>query len=215
MTKAIKGTWNLKLSQRNCEMKILNGLYILIIIVFGGCAEIHISSLTDKNYTIDTNSKIFLYQPEEETIEVKNLYFTLYDLMNRMGFKISSFEESNYILLAALDVKEEPFTFVIPKTTKSYTSGYVGSTLYSGTTTGKTYVPVTMKRIVKKIYMSLYDLDKFRESGKKVLVWEGYIGSVNEECKHIEDCLYTLLQRFGTDFKGRVYLQRDKTRVKQ
>jgi hypothetical protein len=203
------------LCKRGHKMKWLNYIILIAVVNLLGCTSIYVSSLTDPNYQLTKQSKIAIWPAEEETIELKKFVTLLTEEMRREGFNLVDSQEADYILFANLDKKHGSSSGTLAMPTTTYHSGYsFDGTYYSGTSSGTNYIPYTESYIVKKVYLTLYDLNKYRESEKMVIVWEGYIGSIDDECKNMKNCLYTLLQFFGTDFEDNTYVQSDKTRVK-
>jgi len=199
-------------------MRNLQVIAFIAPLFLSGCfsPSIYVSSLTDKNYQISKNSKIAIYDSVEEAIEVKSFYSTLRQEMERLGFQFIPSQNADYFLVANIDEKSSTISGVLPMSTNSYSSGTVGGTYYSGTTTSTSYVPYTRRYTVKTIYLVLLDINRYTNEKKVVHVWEGYIGAEKEVYeKNTKDCLFMLLQYFGTNFKGHVDLKHDKTRTQQ
>jgi len=136
--------------------------------------------------------------------------------MERLGFKFIYSKEADYLLIAEMDEKSSTVSGVLPMPTTSQTSGMDGSTYYSGTTSSTAYLPYTRSYTIKKIYLTLFDFKKYVNEGKTIRVWEGYIGADKKDYEqNVQDCLYTLLQYFGTDFEGHINIKQDKTRSLQ
>lgn len=176
---------------------------VLLVFLLGGCASTaYISSLADTQYAPKKSDAIFLLNLDSESIKQRQFATFLRSEMFKHGFNITSdIHHADYALIAYADetTSQISSSVVLPQT--QYTSGYIGGTYYSGTTTSNQVIPYTENYTVKKIWLHLYSIEDMRNGIEKT-IWEGYIGAdINEYNKKPSEHLSALFEAFGTNYE--------------
>lgn len=193
--------------------------YILVFLfapIIVGCStpSIYISSNTDKNYSVDKTKRISIFCNEEDPIEKRNLCYMVKSEMEHLGFNIVSSPPIDFVLIVDTDEKTSQISSYLPLSTPSSTYGNIGGYQYTEHTNSTTYVPYSYNYTVAKIYLDLFVAEKISEK-KYITAWEGYIGAdKNVFLEYSKDCIYTLLQYFGDNYKGHVNILSNNNRDK-
>lgn len=180
-------------------------LIVLIALSLSACAtsSAYISSLTDPAYNPSKTDPIFLLIPDSASIEDRQFSAFLLSEMRAAGFTMSqTLLDSRYVLLfqSGQNTSQINSTLFLPQT--QTTSGYVGNTYYSGTTTSTTAIPYTSNYTVHKIWLKLYSTSDVLDE-KYRTAWEGYIGAeASEFQKQSREILRLLLDVFGTNYQA-------------
>ncbi|MDP6923562.1 MAG: hypothetical protein QGI94_02105 [Candidatus Scalindua sp.] len=185
-------------------MKIIFICFLLITLI-SACASktVYISSQTDPRYSLNKLDAIFILFSDKASIADRQFYSFLKQEMVDNGFNIvEDLLSSSYILSFQTGSKTSKMnsTLFMPTTTSS--SGYVGSTYYSDTSTTTAAIPYSYNYTVKKIYLDLYSTQDVTNK-KYMTVWEGCIGAGSEEYTAYPNAiLKSLLNVFGTNYKA-------------
>ena len=178
-------------------------LLIMIALFLGGCATTaYISSLTDPHYAPVKTDPIYILLTNEASISDRQFYSLLKSEMVDNGFNIvDDISKSKYILLFQTGSKTSKINSTLFLPSRSTTSGYVGNTYYSGTTTSTQAIPYNYNYTVKKIYLDLYATVDVKNK-KYMTVWEGYIGAGGKKYKSYSRAIIKkLLDVFGANYE--------------
>ncbi len=177
---------------------------ILSMLLFTGCAStVYISSLTDPAYSPVKTDPIYIILPKDARIADRQFYALLKREMISNEFNIVEENiEAKYYLLFQTDSKTSQIDSTLFIPSASTTSGYVGGTYYSGTTSSTQAVPYSFDYTVEKIYLDLYAKEDVQKE-KYMTVWEGYIGAGKDEYEaYTRAILKSLLDVFGTNYEA-------------
>jgi hypothetical protein len=176
-------------------------LLTAIATVLAGCATTaYISSETDPRYTIAKNDPIHVLIPDQSTIAERTVAGIVEDEIRKDGFNVVPRDHAEYILLISLDEKTSRISGSLPLTQTARTSGSVGTTPYSGSTTYTTWMPYSYNYRVKKLYASLYAVRDIKKE-KIMSVWEGYIGAEDKEFdRYTRSLIHEMLKHFGGSY---------------
>ena len=187
--------------------------YILIALILplitAGCASsVYFKTETMPRFSYTDSQRILIFLPKNPNIEDQKLLILLQAKMRERGLNVVEKFPADYGLFFNIYEESYESTSSVPFTTPStsYSSGYVGNTYYSGSTTSTktTYIPITTTNNYKKISLTLYDTKK-NTRGKYDILWSGYMGANEEDYyKNSEAIIEKLIALFGTDFKGDV-----------
>jgi len=190
-------------------VKLIFCVFFTSAIALTGCSlpDVYISSMTDNDYRISKDSRIAVFCNEEAGIEERNFHKLLVSELQRNGFNVTDPCNSEFVLLFTLDEKTRRIDTILPMTNRSHTYGSVGGYPYHGTTRSTTYVPYSYNYTVKKVYMWIHAVADLRK-GKKITVWEGYIGADKEDFRNYpRECVSTLLKFFGENYQAHIALR--------
>ena len=180
-------------------------LLIMMILFLVGCATrtAYISSLTDPRYSPVKTDPIHILLTDKASISDRQFYSFLKKEMITNGFNIvENRTMAKYLLLFETGSKTSKMnsTLFLPST--SNTSGYVGNTYYSGSTTSTQAIPYSYNYTVEKIYLDLYAVKDVKNK-KYMTVWEGYIGAgAKEYVSYSRAILKNLFDVFGTNYEA-------------
>lgn len=175
---------------------------LFFTLFLSGCVNTaYISSVTDPDYNINISDSIYIFIDDEAKIKDRQFGALLKKEMKETGFNITDDPlEASYILAFQMGQKTSTVNSAILLPQTSYTSGYVGGTYYSGTTTSTTAIPYSSDYTAKKVWLELYSIQDLKNEIQKT-VWEGYIGSdINDFEKRPKKHLRLLLNVFGTNY---------------
>ncbi len=179
---------------------------ILILLVTIGCApSIYISSELDPSYKISKTDKIAIFLKKDSSIGERKFLALLRNELQKAGFNIVDRDQSEYVLVFALDQNTSKIQRSRPVSTTSETKGTVGGiggVSYKEKTTSTKYVPYSYDYTVKKLYLHLFAEEDI-SNHKLITIWEGYLGAGEATyAKYTNACVRKLLEYFGTDYKA-------------
>jgi hypothetical protein len=180
-------------------------LIVLILpLIMAGCESAYFKTETMPRFSYTNSQGIIIFMTKNPTIEDQKFFIILQAKMKEHGFNIVEKFPADYGLFFKLYGSSSTSSVPLTMPTTSYSSGYVGNTYYSGSTTSSntTYIPVTTN--FKKIMLTLYDAKK-NTRGEYDILWSGYMGAEeNYYYGHSDAIIEKLISFLGTDFKGEI-----------
>lgn len=184
--------------------RILVSLFLCFM--FSGCVvrpSAYISSQTDPEYFLSKTEKIYVLSSDKDSISHRQFDAMLKDEMKVNGFNVvDSAAEAKYILFSDLEETTSSGTAYMYLPNTSRTTGYVGNTRFSGSTTTNEAVPYHYTNTTQKIYLDLHLQDDLLKHNPKA-IWEGYIGVDKKDYKNnARAFVRELLKVFGTNYEA-------------
>lgn len=185
-------------------------LLVLLMFVFSGCGgSVYFKTLQNNEYFFDKADPIYILEPKDTSVEIKNFVNLLRDALEDFEFNV----QDNASCSIAFNLEEPTYQYTGSYTTHSTstvttrTSGFVGGKYVTGTSTSTISTPQTNYYTYNKTYKKIYFNIGCLENGKFIPVWDGFASTLlnvyNENTRVIIDGLISLI---GTDFKGEVYI---------
>lgn len=188
-------------------------LFLLILsLLFSGCSfSTYFLTENDPYIKFNKQKSIYVFEPENPTIEDKKFKIMLVDSLKNKGFIINEQLPADYGLFFYVNEKSytsvDTSTVYVPQT--SYSSGFVNGRYAYGQTTTNT--PVTSTSTVtntfKKINYYLVNAQK-DEKGNRNTEWTGFT-STNKDIyyKNPKIIVDKLVELIGTEYKGDIYFE--------
>ena len=197
-----------------------NFITFLVISIVGmllsGCASsVYYNTELDPTANITQSKKFRVVLPKTPTIEDKKFMMALNRELHKQGFNVAGTSGPiDYGVFFTLANKSYNGvgTYTTYKPTTSYSSGYVGNTYVSGTTTSSVPVSNTYSytNSYKKIFVEILSTRK-NSQGSYDTVWTGFMSIKLEEYeKNREAMVAQLVQLIGKEFKGDILVEASK-----